>query len=179
MNTRVQNYGSLIAGLMLLLFGGLALASQFFGPFDFWGNYWPLIIVGIGALFFVGMFAWGRGASGLAIPGSIVTAVGLMLVIQNLTNHWESWAYGWTVIIAAVGLGIYLMGLQREDEGQRQAGIQVMRIGAVLFVIFGAFFEMIFNSSQVAQLIFPVGLILLGGYLILRRSGIGATSQSS
>ena len=90
MNTRVQNYGSLIAGLMLVLFGGLALASQFFGPSDFWGHYWPLIVIGIGALFFMGMFAWGRSASGLAIPGSIVSAVGLMLMIQDLTNYCES-----------------------------------------------------------------------------------------
>jgi hypothetical protein len=177
MNTKTQNYGSLIAGILLMLFGGLALASQFFGPFDFWGNLWPLIIIGVGAMLFVGMFAGGRGTSGLAIPGSIITVVGLLLMVQNLTGHWESWSYGWTIIIASVGLGIYLMGIQREDEGQRQSGIQVMKVGAVLFILFGAFFEMIFNSSQLAQIAFPIGLILLGGYLILRRGAFGSAGQ--
>lgn len=179
MNTKTQNYGSMVAGILLIVFGGLALASQFFGPFNFWGRLWPLLIVSIGVMFFVGMLAGGRGASGLAIPGSIITTVGLMMLLQNLTGHWESWSYGWTVIIASVGVGIYIMGVRRDDEGQRQSGLQVMKTGAVLFVIFGAFFEMVFNSSQIAQLAFPIGLIVLGGYLILRRGVIGSAGQET
>jgi predicted MFS family arabinose efflux permease len=95
-----------------------------------------------------------------------------MLFVQNLTDHWESWAYGWTVILMAVGVGIFIMGAFGGQESQRQAGLRVLKIGAVLFILFGAFFEMIFNSSNLAQIIFPVALILLGGYLLVARSGL-------
>ena len=45
-----------------------------------------------------------------------------------------------------------------------------MKAGAILFVIFGAFFEMIFSSFN--NMIFPILLIGLGIYLVLTRSGL-------
>ena len=45
-----------------------------------------------------------------------------------------------------------------------------MKVGFILFIIFGAFFEMIFSSFS--NLLFPVLLIVLGAYLILSRSGL-------
>jgi hypothetical protein len=146
--------------------------TQLFSGFDFWGTFWPFLIMGIGAMFFVGMFAGGKSVAGLAIPGSIIMAVGLMLFIQNVTNHWESWAYGWTLILIAVGLGIYIMGLYAGSQSQRQSGVQVMKVGLVLFILFGAFFEMIFNSFGLSNILFPVALILLGLYLLVTRSGL-------
>jgi hypothetical protein len=111
----------------------------------------------------------------LAIPGSIITTIGLMLFYQNLTGHWESWSYGWTVILMSVGLGIFIMGLWGQNETQRAAGLRVLRIGLIMFVIFGAFFELIFTAGRpfgLRSVIFPAGLILLGLYLILARSGL-------
>jgi len=171
MENKNQNMGSLVGGILLVLFGALALLAQLFPGFDFWGDFWPFIIIGVGLMLFAGMFAGGKQTAPLAVPGSIVTGVGLMLFIQNLTNHFESWAYGWTVIILFVGIGIYIMGAWGENEEHRDSGKRVARIGLILFVIFGAFFEMIFNSSAFAQIAFPVGLIMLGGYIIWARSG--------
>lgn len=172
MENNSRNSGALVGGVLLILFGLLALTTQIFKGFDFWSAFWPFIIVGIGAVFFVGMAAGGKSTAGLAIPGSIITGIGLMLFIQNLTNHFESWAYGWTVIIISVGVGIYIMGWWGGDAEQRRSGAGVMRVGLVMFIIFGAFFEMIFNSSVLADYIFPAGLILLGLYLVFKRSGI-------
>jgi len=45
-----------------------------------------------------------------------------------------------------------------------------MKVGLILFIIFGAFFELIFSSFN--NLLFPILLILLGAYLILSRSGL-------
>jgi hypothetical protein len=123
-------------------------------------------------MFFVGMFAGGKSVSGLAVPGSIITAIGLMLFYQNLTGHWESWSYGWTVILMSVGLGIFIMGAYGGDEGQRKSGMGVMRVGLILFILFGGFFEMIFSEGArfgLRQVLFPVALILLGLYLIVKR----------
>jgi len=170
MSTNRTNTGSLIAGAALIVFGVLALAGQLFKGFNFWGVIWPFFIIGVGVLFFVGMYTGGKSAAGLAIPGSIFTFVGLMLFLQNLTGHWESWSYGWTVILMAVGLGIYIMGRYTENPGQRESGSRLLKIGAILFVIFGGFFEMIFNSFAFSRFIFPVALILLGIYLVMGRS---------
>ena len=170
MSTNRSNTGSLIAGAALIVFGLLALAGQLFRGFNFWGVIWPFFIIGVGVLFFVGMYTGGKSASGLAIPGSIFTFVGLMLFLQNLSGHWESWSYGWTVILMAVGLGIYIMGRYTENPGQRESGSRLLKIGAILFVIFGGFFEMIFNSFAFSRFIFPVALILLGIYLVMGRS---------
>jgi hypothetical protein len=164
MEGKNRNVGSLVGGVLLIAFGALALAGQLFSGFDFWDAFWPFIVIGIGVMFFV--------VSGLAIPGSIISIIGLMLFVQNLTDHFESWAYGWTVILMAVGLGIFIMGAYGGQESQRQTGLRLIRIGFMLFVIFGAFFEMIFNSSPFAQILFPVALILVGGYLLVTRSGL-------
>jgi len=170
-----RNIGSLVGGALLIIFGALALLGQLFRGLDFWGTFWPFFVIGFGLLFFVGMFAGGRSVSGLAIPGSIITTIGLMLFYQNLTSHWESWAYGWTVILMAVGLGIFIMGVWGQNASQRAAGLRLLRIGVIMFIIFGAFFELIFSSGMpfgLRSIVFPAALILLGLYLILTRSGL-------
>jgi hypothetical protein len=58
------------------------------------GQYaWPLFVIFPG-LAFLAAFALGpRSAAGLAIPGCVVTTVGLILAVQNTFNVWETWAY--------------------------------------------------------------------------------------
>jgi hypothetical protein len=170
-----RNSGSLIGGSLLIIFGVLALLGKIFQNYDFWGTFWPFFVIGVGLLFFVGMFAGGRSVSGLAIPGSIITTIGLMLFYQNITGHWESWSYGWTVILMSVGVGIFIMGIWGQNATQRSAGLRLLRLGLIMFVIFGAFFELIFTAGNpfgLRSVIFPVALILLGLYLVLSRSGL-------
>lgn len=174
MQTNRSNLGALIAGTILILFGLMALAGQVFLSVD-WGMLWPFIVVGFGALFFVAMYAGGKQAAAFAIPGSIITGLGLVLLFQTITDHWESMSYFWTWIIMFVGFGIYLMGRYGGDKNQESSGLRVMKVGFVLFIIFGAFFEMIFSSF--GNMIFPVLLILLGGYLVISRSGLLRTNK--
>jgi len=173
--TSQRNTGSLIGGSLLIIFGVLALLGKIFQNYNFWGTFWPFFVIGVGLLFFVGMLAGGRSVSGLAIPGSIITTIGLMLFYQNITGHWESWSYGWTVILMSVGVGIFIMGIWGQNATQRSAGLRLLRLGLILFVIFGAFFELIFTAGNpfgLRSVIFPVALILLGLYLVLSRSGL-------
>ncbi len=167
-----RNNGSIIGGAVLIVFGALALLGQLFRHFDFWGTFWPFIIVGFGLMFFVGMFLGGKSVAGLAIPGAIISVLGMQMFLQNVTNWWESWSYGWTVILFSVGLGIFIMGAYNGNTQTRASGVKVMKIGAILFVIFGAFFELLFAAGGLRQLFFPAALILLGLYLILTRSGL-------
>jgi hypothetical protein len=172
---RKRNSGALVAGSILIVFGLLSLFGQLFRGVHIWSYLWPFIIIGVGALFFVGMFMGGKSMAGLAVPGTIIGGIGLMLFIQNLFNIWESWSYGWTVILILVGLGIFIMGLYAGDAQNRRAGLKVMKTGAILFVIFGGFFELIFSAANphgLRQFIFPVLLVLLGIYLVVTRSGL-------
>ena len=169
MQNHRSHTGTLVGGILLVAFGLLSLASQVFRGFN-WGLIWPFFVIGVGALFFIAMFASGKQKAGLAIPGTIISGIGLVLLIQNLTHHWESMSYLWTLIILFVGIGIYIMGAYSNDLGQKQSGARVIKIGLILFIIFGAFFEMAFSSF--GNLVFPVLLILLGVYLVLSRSGL-------
>ena len=169
MQTNRSNTGALVGGTLLIACGLLSLASEVFRGFN-WGFLWPFIVIGVGALFFAAMFAGGRQASGFAIPGSIITGTGLVLLLQNITRHWESMSYFWTLIILFVGVGIYSMGIYGNDPGQKKSGTSLMKVGLILFIIFGSFFEMVFSSF--GNLIFPILLILLGAYLVVSRSGL-------
>lgn len=165
-----RNAGGLVGGAVLIAIGLLSLASRIFDNFN-WGFFWPFIIIGIGAIFFVAMFSGGKQTAAFAIPGSIISGIGLVLLFQNIFKRWESMSYFWTFIITFVGVGIYIMGAYSGDEGQKRSGWSVMKIGIILFIAFGAFFEiMIFSSFN--NLVFPVLLILLGVYLVLSRTGL-------
>jgi hypothetical protein len=176
MQTNRSNVGTLVAGTILIGFGLLGLFRNFLPRFD-WGSIWPFAIIGFGALFFVVMVAGGKSAAAFAIPGSIISGIGLILLFQNVTGHWESMSYFWTLIVMFVGVGIYLMGWYAGDPNQKRSGVGVMKVGFVLFIIFGAFFEMLIFSSF-NNLIFPVLLILLGVYLILSRAGLFGGAHS-
>ena len=98
-----------------------------------------------------------------------------MLFYQNITGHWESWSYGWTVILMSVGLGIFIMGTWGQNSSQRAAGLRILRLGLIMFIIFGAFFELIFTAGMpfgLRSIVFPAALILLGLYLVLSRSSL-------
>jgi hypothetical protein len=180
--TARRNSGSIVGGAILILLGLLALLAQGFPGLNLLGVLWPFIVIAFGAIFFVGMFAGGKSAAGLAIPGSIITVIGLMLLVQSLTGYWESWAYGWTVILISVGLGIFLMGAYAGNEHSRRAGLRVMQIGVFFLIVFGAFFEgLIFESRRtgIGPLIFPAALILLGLYFVIIRSRPGRNAAQS
>src|SRR5689334_6565604 len=116
------NPGSRAFGVILVLIGVLFFAREITGP-NFWHWSWPLIVIAAGGLLFALMFAIGRGSSGLAIPGSIVTTTGLILLIQNTFGIWQTWAYAWALIVpTAIGVGIWLMGTWGGKPRQQEVG---------------------------------------------------------
>jgi len=174
MQTNRNNVGTLIGGAILIGIGLLTLVSRMYTDID-WGLLWPFAIIGFGALFFIAMFSAGKSSAAFAIPGTIITGIGLVMLFGNITGHWTTMSYLWTLIIIFVGLGIYIMGWYGEDATQRQSGGKVMKIGIILFIVFGTIFETIFSSLN--NVIFPILLILLGAYLVLSRSGLLSRKQ--
>ncbi len=154
---------SIIVGTILILVGVLFLVVQLFPGLAInldIGNQWPLIVVSVGVLLLLSAF---MGTPALAIPGSIVSGIGGILYVQNLTNSWSSWSYVWTLIPGFVGIGLLLAGLlghQRVTSWRE--GSRLLLISAVMFVIFGAFFNGLGGLGQY----WPVLLIGLGLWML-------------
>jgi hypothetical protein len=162
--------GSLTFGVLLILVGGWFLAVQFIPAWGDWVSRffdWPFWIVGPGLLFLVAAIV--SGVSGLAVPGSIITGVGLILYYQNSTNDWQSWAYMWTLIIGFVGIGVFLMHVL--DGNLKKAlteGGNTIITSIVLFLIFGSIFRAIFGQSPFLGDYWPILLIAFGLWMLVR-----------
>src|SRR5256886_17317770 len=114
---------SMVRGGLLVLIGAILLVGQFVRV-DI-GHYgWPFFVIAPGILIlFVALTARGAVSEGLAIFGSIVTVSGLILLVQDATDHYESWAYARTLIVPApIGLGMLLHGLTARRPGNTPPG---------------------------------------------------------
>jgi hypothetical protein len=98
---------------------------------------------------------------------------GVILFIMNLTDSWEAWSYCWTLIICAVGAGIWLNGYTSGKPELQKRGSNVLRTGLILFIILGVIMEFIFSMSGEAHwggvLLWSVLLTLVGAYLLVTR----------
>ena len=168
MQSHRSSPGALVGGVFLIALGLLSLSLRFLHFVD-WGLLWPLIVIGVGALFFATMLAGGKQFAVLAIPGTFIGGIGLILLFLSIAGRWEMFSYVWTLIFLFLGLGIYLMGFYSGDGNLKQSGVRVMQAGVLLFLIFGTFFEMIFSPFNYT--LFPLLLIGLGAYILLKRAG--------
>ena len=155
---------SIIVGTILIVVGLLFLVIQLFPGLAFnldIGRHWPLIIVSVGVLLVLSALF---GSPPLAIPGSIVSGIGSILYVQNLTDTWESWAYVWTLIPGFAGIGLILAGLlgHRRHSSWRE-GSRLLLISFIMFLIFGAFFNGLGGLGRY----WPVVLIGLGLWMLL------------
>jgi len=90
--------GPVVLGAILVVLGALFLAGQL-APVSFdVGHYgWPVVVILPGLAFLAfGLFL--DGASGLVIPGSIITIAGLVLAVQNTFDLFATWAYAWALV---------------------------------------------------------------------------------
>lgn len=164
MDSRSRSH--LLGGLILLLIGSFFLALQVVPGFRLAIDLqfsWPLVIVGVGVLLF--LFGLLVNAPGMSVPACIVAGIGGILYYQNYTGDWASWAYAWTLIPGFVGVGSILAGLL--SGGFRQAlrdGGGLILLSLILFAIFSSFM----GGPAFLGLYWPVLIILLGVWLLIR-----------
>lgn len=158
-----ENAGALVLGVLLIVLGAVFLARPVL-PAE-WSQFgWPLFILLPGLALFLAVLAGGRSWGGLAVPASIVTAVGLILFVQNALNLWQTWAYAWALIFpTSVGLGLWIQGEWFGDPALAKQGRTMLLIGASIFAVGIAFFEGLLNLSGLAE----TSLVRYGGALIL------------
>ena len=164
-----EHDGRPVMALGLIAVGVMVLIGQLTGFGGMIGSLWPMFVVLPGLAFLYFAYTGDKNVAGLAVPGTVITGTGLILFYQNVTGHWESWAYIWTLYPLFVGLALNFMAQRTGDDGTQKASRILMRIGAIGFIIGVIFFELIIfgNGGIFGNLMLPVVLIIIGGFMLL------------
>jgi hypothetical protein len=166
-------------GGLLLLLGILVLLGQA-AQLDLGRVSWPLFVIvpGLGLLA-LGLTAPGRLGVVVATVGGVVTMAGLVLLVQNATGRFETWAYAWSlVVLVGGGIGRWLVGVVRGRRDLAASGGWLMVAGVVAFLAGAVFFELgigIGGRRQGAVSRYAFGaLLILGGLVLLGRRLLAA-----
>lgn len=158
-------------GLVLVLLGAALFAGQYFEiGFDDIG--WPFIVIAVGvALLVIGLVI--ANESGLVVGGTVVTTAGLILLYQNNTGRWESWAYAWALVgPAASGLGLALWGIRSGRWSDVRNGTWGLLGGLAMFVVGFLFFEGVIGIGgdrlALPEWLLPVAVIAIGAVILGR-----------
>ncbi len=169
---------TLAIGLVLVLIGAALFAGQMLG-IGIEDIGWPFFVIAAGgAILVIGLVV--ADEQGMVIGGAITTTVGLVLLYQDQTGRWESWAYAWALVgPAASGLGVLLWGVRSGNAGDIRNGTWGFLGGLGMFAIGFLFFEGLIGIGgerlALPEWLLPVaviaiGVVLLGRGMLERRS---------
>jgi hypothetical protein len=170
---RGPDQAATVGGVILVGLGLLFLVQQGLG-IDIGRYAWPLFILLPGFALLIAFAVGPRSAAGLAIPGCVLTTIGLILAIQNTFNLWQTWAYAWALLPSSVGLGLRLQSERLDQPRAMRVGTRMFEGFLLAFVVLFVFFELILNLSNFTSgvlrtMVGPAVLILAGIYLLMRR----------
>jgi hypothetical protein len=172
--------GETALGGLLLLLGIAVLLGQVL-ELELGEVGWPFFVIvpGLGLLG-LGLATPGRLGEVLATVGGVVTMAGLVLLVQNATDQFDSWAYAWTLVfLVGAGSGRWLVGMVRGRRDLAASGGWLISAGLVGFLGLAVFFEVVIGFSGhpsgaggryvLAALLIVAGLVLLGRRLLAAR----------
>jgi hypothetical protein len=172
--------GEAALGGLLVLLGTLVLLGQAL-ELELGGVGWPFFVIvpGLGLLG-LGLATPGRLGEVLATVGGMVTMVGLVLLVQNATDRFDTWAYAWTLVfLVGAGFGRWLVGVVRGRGELAASGAWLVAAGLVGFLGLAVFFEVVVGLSGhrsgsagryvLAAVLILAGLGLLGRRLLVAR----------
>jgi hypothetical protein len=164
---------SLVLGGLLILVGIALLVAQLVGV-DLGRVGWPFFVIIPGAVVLIlGLWLGGSAGEGLSVVGTMVTTVGLILLYQDRTGHWATWAYAWALVApTSIGLGQLLFGALHGQAKLVRSGLDTLLAGLGIFIVLGLFFELVIGLSGFSvrggDVILPAVLIGLGLLLLIR-----------
>jgi hypothetical protein len=166
--------GLFILAALLIGAGMLGLVAQVAG-YDLGdlvaGSSWTLFVIVPGLVLLGAGLLRPRPVVGLAIGGSIVTSVGLLLLYQDLNAHYESWSYAWALIgPGAAGLGLTLYALRSHEREALTTGLRLMVVSSGIFLAGAWYFETVFRTGRLPfdfEGSWPVVLVGLGVLLLV------------
>jgi hypothetical protein len=169
----MQNKGSLYVGLLLILVGVMFLfiegAARLLQPLGVrlgWSNLWPLLLILVGLAFWLPLLVWWNRRSelaGFAVPATLFTVNGLIMLYTAITGRWEAWAYLWTLEPIALGLSFLVLYYLTNRH-------RALAVVAAILIAIGGFFFLIFASAfgGMIAIIGPLFLIAAGLILLMR-----------
>ena len=169
--SRSGSPGAAVLGGALIVLGLIFFASQQLN-IDIGQAAWPFYVIAPGlALATLGLTQ--RRGSGLTIAGSVVTMVGLVLLYQNATDRFESWAYAWALVgPGGSGIGMLLYGTRSGDRKMARDGFWAILWAIGIFALGLVFFEGIIGISgerlPLPSWVLPVAVIVIGVLVLLR-----------
>ena len=165
--------GAVVFGALLIALGALFLVTEQFN-LDVAHYGWPAFVIVPGVVLLVaGLAIPNETGLGLAIPGGIVTTVGLILAFQEATEAWASWAYMWALIApGSVGVTLVLYGLLHRRMDLVDGGVRTAAVGFGLFIGFGLFFENVLgfdggHSSTILHTGLPYLAVAIGVLIVI------------
>ncbi len=149
-----SQWWTVIPGITLLGLMVLVLADQFFPSFEnLWGG--GIFLGGIALSFWVVYFV-NREAWWAIIPAGVLTTLAIVATLDNFVND-----AGW-IFLFGVGLTFAIVGVLPTSQGNMTWAF----IPAGIMLLLGFFTAT--PLYPVINYIWPVALILLGGYFIFR-----------
>jgi hypothetical protein len=163
--------GTALLGILLITVGVFFFIGQWLN-IDWGAATWPFYVIAPG----LALMAFGltqRDGSGLTVAGSIVTMVGLVLLYQNATGNWESWAYAWALVgPGGSGLGMLLYGTRSGNRKMARDGFWQILVAIGIFVAGFIFFEGIIGISgqrlPLPDWLLPAAVIAIGLLVLVR-----------
>jgi hypothetical protein len=159
-----SNRGGFLTGIILLALGAILIVLNLVPGVQI-HQWWPLIFVIGGIGFFLPAFIWPssrHGLSGLFIPGTIILVLGLLFLYNTISRDWGVWAYGWMLIPAATGFGIFLGAWYGNwGNASKQAGLWIGVVSLAFFSLFAALFGTLFIRALGALFLIATGVIFV------------------
>ena len=162
---------TMAVGLILVLIGVALFAGQLLG-IGIEDVGWPFFVIAGGvAILVIGMVV--ANEQGMVIGGAITTTVGLVLLYQDQTGRWETWAYAWALVgPAASGLGLALWGVRSSNGSDLRNGMWGLLGGLGIFAIGFLFFEGVIGIGgdrlALPEWVLPVAVIGIGVVVLWR-----------
>jgi hypothetical protein len=157
--------------LLVIGLGVLLLTSNLFG-FHLIDILWPAFVVVPGLLLLTPAYnstpeRQSRFAF-LAVPGALFLTIGLLLFAMNLANeHFEAWAYSWTLLVAAVPAALMYIKRFEPEHRIHTSGRKLVRMMTLAFMGLAVFFEIVVFENFNPLL--PLVMIVYGIYLLRKQ----------
>ncbi len=144
----------------------IALGLIALGVLIMLGQLWPLFIILPGLGLLAVYHVWETQAAAVfALAGVLTGGTGFILLFQNITGYWESWAYAWTLYGVFIGGGLVMMADRLREPTLARVGRTLTLISFVIFLMLGGVVTLLqFASLRVLVMLILVGL---GSYLLL------------
>jgi len=152
-------------GLILVVIGVALFGGQMLG-IGIEDIGWPFFVIAAGvAILVIGLVV--ADEQGMVIGGAITTTVGLVLLYQDQTGRWASWAYAWALVgPTASGLGLALWGIRSGNARDVRNGVWGALGGLAIFAVAFLFFEGVIGLTGVPlalpEWVLPVAVIAIG-----------------